>query len=124
MHARREQIESLGRLKRRSDFLKAQSSGQKWVSPTIVVQIGKTAAAPGRFGLTVTKKTSKSAVIRNRIRRRLRALACDVLPGYALDGVDIVLVGRLNALEAPYETLRKDLTWCLKRLEIGKAHNE
>lgn len=121
MKATKDQLEMLGRLKRRSDFLAVQAAGRKWVSPTMIVQIAAIAGSPGRFGLTVTKKTDKSAVVRNRIRRRLRAVCCDLLPGYRLAGVDLVLIGRTATADADYEALKKDLIWCLKRLEVAKT---
>lgn len=121
MKASKDQIKMLGRLKRRSDFLAVQATQRKWVSPTMIVQIATIADSPGRFGLTVTKKTDKSSVIRNRIRRRLKAVCCDILPGYRLAGIDLVLIGRPATAEAEYEALKKDLIWCLKRLEVEKT---
>lgn len=69
-----------------------------------------------RFGLTVTKKLSKSAVVRNRMRRRLRAAAFDVLPAKAARGHDYVLIARPETKDYPYDKLCADLKWCLKRL--------
>ena len=152
MHATREQMDMLDRLKRRSDFLAVRDAERKWVSTTMVVQVaqgvesqggeacdGKPAREreacvaserfcqrqmakrhDGRFGLTVTKKTFKSAVRRNRIRRRLRAVAYEVLPQFALNGADIVLIGRAATLEADYAALCRDLDWCLRRLGLEK----
>lgn len=71
-----------------------------------------------RMGYTVTKKVSKKAVVRNRIKRRLRALAADIMPLYAVDGHDYVLVGRGETLDKDYLSLQKDLKWCLKRLDL------
>ena len=120
MKATREQIKMLGRLKRRSDFLSVQAAQRKWVSPTMIVQIADIPDSAGRFGLTVTKKTSASSVVRNRIRRRLRAIAADVLPLYDLAGKDLVLIGRTETEKTPYESMQKDLAWCLKRLDVVK----
>ena len=121
MHATREKMDLLDRLKRRSDFLAVRDTERKWVSTTVVVQLAQGAKKNnGRFGLTVTKKTFKSAVRRNRIRRRLRAAAYEVLPQFALNGADIVVIGRAAALEADYAALCRDLDWCLRRLGLEK----
>jgi ribonuclease P protein component len=117
---------NIGRLKRRSDFLAVQAAvqkgtGRKWVASSMVVQIGPSPGPDPRFGLTVTKKTAASAVIRNRIRRRLREAAFKTLPDYPAEGWDLVLIGRLSAADIPYEQLLKDLSWCLKRLDLGQS---
>ncbi len=82
---------------------------------------GKTASRI-RYGLTVSKKVSKAATDRNRIKRRLRSAAREVLPQYAPPGHDIVLIGRAGTLTASYTAILKDLRWALKRL--GKKADE
>ncbi len=120
MKASRQKIATLDRLKRRSDFLRVQGSGRKWVSTSLILQVADNTTEKCRFGITVTKKTSKSAVIRNRIKRRLRALLCETLPDYAKPGVDYVLVGRAITETCAYDALEKDLRWCLKRMDLKK----
>lgn len=117
MHTKKEQMLMLDRLRKRSDFLCAQSQGKKWVAKGFVLQVVPNQSGQRRFGLTVSKKLSKSAVIRNRARRRLRALAYDVLPSYGCDNMDYVLIGRQDVLVRSYEELTKDLKWCLRKLE-------
>lgn len=107
---------SVGGLTKRAEFLKVQTHGKKWVAPGLIVMAAPSQATEIRFGLTVTKKLSKSAVVRNRIRRRLRAAAYDILPDKALKGTDYVLIGRPESLNIDYEKLCSDLRWCLKRL--------
>ena len=91
----------LGRLKKRQEFLDIQLKGQSVLS---------------RMGLTVSKKVSGLAVERNRIKRRLRAAASDVLAARAQNGADYVLIGRKATLDVDFGSLKKDLSWCLKRL--------
>ena len=69
-----------------------------------------------RVGYTVTKKTDKSAVKRNRIKRRLRAAAADVLPFEAEAGYDYVLIGRHQTALRPFADLVGDVRWCLEKL--------
>lgn len=118
MKQSRQIIETLGRLKRRSDFLRVQAAGRKWVSTTLILQVADNDTGTCRFGITVSKKTSKSAVVRNRIKRRLRAILCDVLPQNAKPGLDYVVIGRAVAETKDYADLEKDLIWCLKRMEL------
>ncbi len=117
--ATRDTISQTPSLKKRAEFLRVQGAGQKWVSPGVILMVAPLGTdQPGtvKFGLTVTKKLSKSAVVRNRIRRRLRAAAHDILPLYAKKGVDYVLIGRHETADLPYGKLCGDLKWCLKRL--------
>ncbi len=70
---------------------------------------------PPRVGFTVTKKVG-TAVVRNRIKRRLRALAADILAEQGRRGHDYVLIGRRPAEQCPYDRLRRDLVSALARL--------
>jgi len=60
-----------------------------------------------RFGFTVTRKTG-NAVVRNRIRRRLRDVVRHLV-GNAVPGTDYVLIGRRAALTLPFDRLIADL---------------
>ena len=124
MHASRQQIndKKIGMLLKRADFLRVGKAQRKWVSKSMIVQMGKRPAGSSidpaaiRYGITVTKKTYKAAVKRNRIKRRLRACAQEALLEGGLPGHDYVLIGRQDTLSLPYSALVKDLRWCLKRL--------
>ena len=73
-------------------------------------------AMPVRVGFTVSKKVG-NAVIRNRVRRRLREIARQVIPGQARPDLDYVLVGRQGALERDFAVMRQELVEALKRLK-------
>lgn len=66
-----------------------------------------------RVGYTCSKKVG-NAVERNRAKRRLRAIARDVLATRGQAGWDYVLIGRAEKTGyLPYETLRRDLNYAL-----------
>mgnify|MGYP000462866218 FL=1 len=100
MFAKKQDIKSIGRLKKRSDFLRVQQAGKKWVSKSMIVELATNDGAGLRYGLTVSKKVSKLAVMRNRIKRRLKATACDVLSDYADQNIDGVLIDHLVGTQA------------------------
>ncbi len=77
---------------------------------------GKAGEQSVRVGFTVTKKLG-NAVIRNRIRRRLRAAADRIMPAHAKRGYDYVVIGRAQTLSRPFSALVDDLETALRRTE-------
>ena len=68
-----------------------------------------------RLGITVTKKIG-GAVVRNRMKRRFRALSREILPDLGLDGADHVLIGRAGGVERPFSDLAAELRKALAKL--------
>ena len=68
-----------------------------------------------RAGYTVTKKIG-GAVVRNRMKRRFRALAQALLPGLGLAGADHVLIGRDGGNERDFASLHADLERALAKV--------
>ena len=68
-----------------------------------------------RVGFTVTKKVG-NAVVRNRMKRRLRALARDLLPTDGVAGADHVLIGRGGGIERDFGLLHGELTRALRKV--------
>lgn len=120
MKANKKQVRLVQRLKKRSSFLHVRQEGQYWRAPAFILQACKNKNEGLRVGLTVTKKVSTSSVVRNRIRRRLNALACDVLPVHAQSQRDYVLIGRIGCQDRSYALLEKDLIGCLEKLNCKK----
>jgi ribonuclease P protein component len=68
-----------------------------------------------RLGITVTKKIG-NAVVRNRMKRRLRALGRELLPTQGIAGADHVLIGRAGGIERDFATLRDEFGTALRKL--------
>lgn len=73
-----------------------------------------------RYGVTVTKKIG-GAVVRNRMKRRFRALLRELLPEHGLAGADHVLIGREGGVERDFAQLRTELSAALARASEGKG---
>lgn len=69
-----------------------------------------------RLGITVTKKIG-GAVVRNRMKRRFRALAREILPAEGIAGADHVLIGRAGGIERDFSALKAELSKALKKLK-------
>jgi ribonuclease P protein component len=76
-----------------------------------------------RLGLTVSKKVG-GAVVRNRMKRRFRALAREVLPDSGIGGADIVLIGRPGGIERDYELLRGELCKALGKVSRNTVEGD
>ena len=68
-----------------------------------------------RLGITVTKKIG-GAVVRNRMKRRFRALVREILPVEGFAGADHVLIGRAGGIERDFSALKAELIKALGKL--------
>ena len=68
-----------------------------------------------RVGYTVSRKVG-GAVVRNRMKRRFRALARELLPQHGVAGADHVLIGRQSGIERPFDQLRDELQRALQKV--------
>nr|WP_298689907.1 ribonuclease P protein component [uncultured Dongia sp.] len=124
---------SIGRLKRRAEFLAAASANRKWVAPGLVLQARAVvidAAEPAAkatlprpvicLGFTASRKVGNS-VARNRARRRLKAAAAEVLRETAMTetATDLVLIARPATIVRDYAALKEDFRRGLKKLGVA-----
>lgn len=100
-------------IRQRRDFL-AANRGRRVVTPGFILLVQKKEAGAIRAGFTVTKKIG-NAVVRNRMKRRLRALARDLLPKGGIAGADHVLIGREAGIERDFATLHAELEKALQK---------
>lgn len=112
----------LDRLRSRSDYL-ATAKGARAFRPSFVLQARRRedAAAP-RFGFTVTRKVG-NAVLRNRVRRRLKEIA-RLGAADAADGMDYVLIGRADAANQPFAAMAADFSSALRAVVKGRPQRD
>lgn len=76
------------------------------------------AGKPARFGFTVTKKMG-NAVVRNRIKRRLRSAIAQT-GSDALEGYDYVIISRQKAQDCLFSDLLRDMRFAFSRIASMK----
>ncbi len=103
------------RLRSRQDFRCCYSSGKSFPSRRLVLYV-LPKAQHRRFGFSVSKKVG-SAVERNFIKRRLRAICRSFRENIAQE-YDMVFIARKQALTASYEQLSADCDTLLHRAGV------
>ncbi len=73
---------------------------------------------PARFGFIVSKQVG-TAVTRNTVRRRLKAICAELLPEVPV-GADVVLRALPAAAAATYADLSADVVRCVRRLSSSR----
>lgn len=103
------------RLRVRRDFVRVERQGQRHQGSFVIACIRP---GPGRLGLTVSKKVGE-AVVRTRVKRRLREIARSCKPLWR--GKDVVLIARPEAAGADPLLLKQEVQALLGRTVAGPA---
>lgn len=103
-------------LKENYEFRRVYNKGKSGVSPLLVVYARANRGARNRLGVTVGAKLGH-AVVRNRVRRRLREIYRLSQPQMK-QGYDIVLVARSRAVNASYRELERAYQRICEKLEL------
>ncbi|HRK97602.1 MAG TPA: ribonuclease P protein component [Alphaproteobacteria bacterium] len=132
MRATKADLENTSRLVQQAAFDSLRKTKKRWVSKGFALQVIPQANCDGTteqdepssdplgFCIIASKKTARQAVLRNRMRRRLKAVALEILPRNAQMGMHYMIVARRDALTLGVDELRRDMVWCLKRLDLLK----
>ncbi len=121
MKTTKAELKKLGRLQKRSDFLLVNATAKKWIGKNMIVLCADNHVGLIRYGITVTKKLEKTAVGRNRMKRRLRAIAAQGLSPLPTLGKDYVLIARAGVLDKPYDELLREFSWCVEKIDRANA---
>ena len=105
-------------LKLNGDFRRVYARGKSAVRSRVVVYCRRNRLDRNRTGYTVSRKLGK-AVVRNRIRRRLREIV-RLNSGNLLPGHDLIIVARARAVDSDYWKLEQDVLACLEELQLLK----
>lgn len=90
-----------------ADFSATMRQGTRSGRATVVVYLKQTGDASSMAGFAVSKAVG-GAVIRNRVKRRLRAIMRDLLPTLP-DGSAVVIRALPRSAEVDFDRLRRDV---------------
>ena len=108
------------RLAKGRDFAAVFREGRTWANRFLALRAGANGLGYNRYGFMVSRRLGK-AVLRNKVRRRLRESA-RVLP--TRPGWDIVISARTDAAKADYHELKKAVASLLARASILSANQD
>lgn len=102
------------RLLRPADFAALRAEAKRLSTRYFRIEYRARAQAPARLGMAVSRRVSKKAVVRNRIRRVIREEFR--LHRANLPHVDMLLIARSAAVDGTNEQLRSELDSIWQRL--------
>lgn len=102
------------RLRRAADFAALRNVSGRLGGRCFLLRFGNNSAGTARLGLAISKRCSKRAVDRNRIKRLAREAFRRARP--ELPHVDILVMARDCAVEAPGDALLAELDGLLRRI--------
>ncbi len=108
-------MERCHRLRRSADFARVRERGRSWPHALLVLSAGRNEAGDTRFGFIVSRRVG-NAVVRNRVRRRLREVVRRHL-GQFPAGWDVVLVARPAIARADFAEIEQAFLQVLSRAQ-------
>jgi len=112
------------RLRQRGEFERVRQNGRAWPHRFFILIVQPRAvgpAGPARIGVAAGKRLG-SAVLRNRIKRKIRAATQQVYMNIA-DNVDLIVIARAPIADASVAELAAALTTQLQRAQVWRdAH--
>lgn len=123
------------RLRRNQDFSKVYEKGLRQKGPDLLLRAlrrpqenaeankaeSRKTAKPTRIGISIGKKVSKQAVVRNRLKRLIRAAMRQLLPKIK-PGWDLAIVVKPTAQRCNYREILQQLEQLLARSEVLDGH--
>lgn len=101
------------RLRQAKDFERLRRGGRQVRHPMLSLSFAPNNLSHNRYGYITTRRLGK-AVVRNRVRRRLREVV-HLLHPRLRTGFDVVLIARASVIEQPFTVIQRTVSDLFKR---------
>ena len=105
------------RLAADKDFTRLFKKGRSFHGNGMSVRLVRNSLSESRFAFVVSVKVSKKAVVRNKLRRRLREMVAKWIPDIK-SGYDVAVLTKPQAIGMTSEELRKSLEFLFKKAQL------
>lgn len=107
------------RLVKQRDFAKIFKQGRSCYTKSLGVKILASQPGLNRFGIVISSKVSKKAIVRNRLKRQIRR-AVRELDKELKSGFDLVIMALPGFLDQKYKIVVSELEKIFTKLKIFK----
>jgi ribonuclease P protein component len=112
-------LKKTNRITKDKEFDRAFKTGQSFYTKTFGVKAVDNGLGEDRLGVLISTKVSKKAVIRNKLKRQIKAIIQKELPRLK-SGKDLVVIVFNQILEKNFEEIKDSLILALKKLRLYK----
>ncbi|MBD3282529.1 MAG: ribonuclease P protein component [Candidatus Portnoybacteria bacterium] len=107
------------RLKKKKDFQNVFEKGETIAGRFVFFKKAKNKSDEKRFGFIVSSKVSKKAVVRNKIKRRLRAIVKEEVDNIK-SGLDMVIIAKPQVVDKSFNEIKEEVLELFKKADLHK----
>jgi len=107
-------LKKINRIGNRKEFLEVKNNGEMIYSPIFGALVLKKDDDLKKFGFVISKKISKRAVDRNKIKRRMTEVLRDYLDKFE-NGTRMIFLAKKEILNKKVEEIEVEIKKCLKK---------